>query len=112
VVNHRVAIVIVAIGSISPLASANAGPCAAAIVAFRNALPQDADGEPAVVGTAPQSVDAQLRHQPTPDSVERAKKGARSAIAASLAEAEKLDAEGNQSACEETLAKARLLAGP
>jgi hypothetical protein len=99
------------IASALPFATAHAGPCAVDVIQFRNSLPPPSEGE-ATVGSAPQSIDAQLRHQPTPYSVEQAKKNAQAGIATALAEAEKLDAEGNQSACEDALAKAKLLANP
>ena len=99
------------IASALPIAPAYAGACGAEVAEYRNSLPQHGLAEDAV-GSAPQSVSAQLRHQPTPASVEQAKKGAMANVTAALAEAEKLDAEGNQSACEDALAKAKLLAQP
>jgi hypothetical protein len=92
-------------------AVAQAGPCAAEVAQYRNSLPQHGQAEDAV-GSAPQSVSAQLGHQPTPASVEQAKKGAMASVTAALAAAEKLDAVGNQSACEDALAKAKLLVNP
>ena len=89
-------------------AVAHAGPCAMEVAQYRDSLPQHGHAEDAV-GSAPQSTAAQLRHQPTPASVEQAKKGAMANVNAALAAAEKLDAEGNQSACEDALAKAKLL---
>ena len=94
-----------------PAALAHAGPCADEVAQYRNSLSQEGAGAEAV-GSAPQSLSAQLHHQPTPSTVEPAKKDASAKIAAALADAEKLDAEGNQSACEDTLAKAKLLAHP
>jgi hypothetical protein len=99
------------IASALPIVPAHAGPCGVEVSEYRNSLPQHGLAEDAV-GSAPQSVSAQLSRQPTPASVERARKGAMASVTAALAEAEKLDAEGNQSACEDALAKAKLLANP
>jgi len=90
------------------LGVAQAGPCATEVAQYRDSLPQHGQADDAV-GSAPQSVSAQLRHQPTPASVEQAKKAAMTNVTAALAVAEKLDAEGNQSASEDALAKAKLL---
>src|SRR3954471_13089543 len=49
--------------------------------------------------TAPQSVAAQLGHQPTPASVERAQRAAQSKFADMLARARMLAAEGKRAAC-------------
>ena len=69
---------IVAIVTILSIGAANAASCAQDIEKFQNALPRDENGDPTFVGTARQSIAAQLEHQPTPISVERAKKDARS----------------------------------
>jgi hypothetical protein len=90
----------------------SAGPCAAKIAQFRASLGQAPGGETAVVGSAPQSIDAQLEHQPTPASVERAKENAKAQIVAVLARAESLDAQGRQHECRQALRKARLLLNP
>ncbi|MGA2795042.1 MAG: hypothetical protein ABSE69_16230 [Roseiarcus sp.] len=93
-------------------APASAGPCAAKIAQLRESLRQTERGETAFVGSAPQSVDAQLEHQPTPASVERAKENAKAQIAAVLAQAESFDAQGKQRECRQALLKARLLLNP
>jgi hypothetical protein len=67
---------------------------------------------PGEVGTAPQSVDAQLEHQPTPVSVESAEHKARNEVASVLAQAKALDAEGKPNECLAALAKAKLLLNP
>jgi hypothetical protein len=46
------------------------------------------------------------------DSVGRLGLAAQASVATTVAGAEKLDAEGNQSACEDALARAKLLANP
>jgi hypothetical protein len=103
---------IVAIASILNIATASAGPCAAEIMAFENALPRDKNGELAFIGTAPQSIDAQLEHQPTRDSVERAKRQSQTLVVMVLAQAEAFDSEGKSRECADAIAKARRLLSP
>jgi hypothetical protein len=67
---------------------------------------------PPFIGTAPQSIGAQLEHQPTRESVEHAKKQARAQILMVVTQAETLDSEGKQRECWNTLAKAKLLLNP
>ncbi len=55
----------IAIALMLHVATANAALCAGQIVAFRGSLPHDRNGEPTFVGTARQSISAQLEHQPT-----------------------------------------------
>ena len=93
-------------------ASATAGPCGAQIATFQQSLQQLATRDPDSVGTAPQSIGAQLEHQPTLKSVERAKIQARTGIANILSRAERLDAEGRQKECLGAIETARLLLNP
>src|ERR1700719_1858465 len=72
----------------------------------------DKNGEPTFVGTAPQSIAAQLEHQPTRESVEHAKKQAQAQILMVVTQAEALDSEGKKSECRNALAKAKLLLNP
>jgi hypothetical protein len=95
--------------SLVAVAPANAGPCAEDIAAFRRSLPQDQNG---AFGTAPQSVSAQLRHQPTPETVARAKQSAQAEVTAVLARAEAFDSAGKQGECQDEFAKAKLLLNP
>jgi hypothetical protein len=53
--------------------------------------------DPEAGPTAPQSIAAQLEHQPTPGSVKRAEEGAEPA--AGLMHAERLDARGDRAGC-------------
>ena len=71
---------VIAIASTLRIATASAGPCAGEIADFRSSLSRDKNGEPTFIGTAPQSIGAQLEHQPTRESVERAKKQAQAQI--------------------------------
>ena len=92
--------------------SASAGPCGVEIDSFQRTLRHEEAVNPDSVGTAPQTIDAQLEHQPTPSSVQRAKDRAKAEIATVLARAEKLDAEGKQGECLGVLDTARLLLQP
>ena len=71
------------------------------------ALRRSGAGEP----SAPQSVGAQLHHQPTPGSVQSAERTANADGEAALARARKADAEGNAGACAKALTEARALYG-
>ena len=103
---------IIALASTLCIATASAGPCAGEIADFRNSLSRDKNGEPTFVGTAPQSIAAQLEHQPTHESVEHAKKQAQAQILMVVTQAEALDSEGKKSECRNALAKAKLLLNP
>jgi hypothetical protein len=88
---------------------ARASPCSAHIAAFQRTLTQEG---PDHVASAPQTLGAQLEHQPTPASVAEAKKQASSAVSAAVREAKMLDAQNKSAECEATLAKASLLLRP
>jgi hypothetical protein len=103
---------VIALAATLRIASASAGPCAGETADFRNSLSQDKNGEPTFVGTAPQSIAAQLEHQPTHESVEHAKKQAQAQILMVVTQAEALDSEGKKSECRNALAKAKLLLNP
>jgi hypothetical protein len=75
------------------VASAQAGPCSSAVPAFEQDVlnsAKKADAGP----TAPQSIGAQLHHQPNRDSVRRAEDAAQVALEEVLSRAKTLDAEG------------------
>jgi hypothetical protein len=74
--------------------AAQAGPCTADIAQFESLMQQTA-GNPDAGLTAPQSIDAQLNHQPTQGSVRRSESRLRSTFAARMARAKFLDAQGN-----------------
>jgi len=59
---------------------------------------------PATGPTAPQSVGAQLGHQPTPASVRQAEQQAQSSFEATLARARALDGEGRHAECMQIVA--------
>jgi hypothetical protein len=106
------AISVIAIAMAMHGAAANAGACAGEVEAFQKALPRDKNGELAFVAAAPQSIAAQLEHQPTRESVERAKRLSRSLVAAVLAQAQALDSQGRPRECRDALAKAKVLIDP
>jgi hypothetical protein len=103
---------IIALASPLCIATASAGPCAGEITGFRSSLSRDKNGDPTFIGTAPQSIGAQLEHQPTRESVEHAKKQAQAQILMVVTQAEALDSAGKQSECRNALAKAKLLLNP
>jgi hypothetical protein len=103
-----------AVTFIGSASTAQAGPCTTQISQVEQrirqaqaASPPGGAGEP----SAPQSVGAQLHHQPTPGSVQSAEHKARADSEAALNRARKADAEGNASACAKALTEARALYG-
>jgi hypothetical protein len=107
--DHRVvAGFFTAIALVLPAASANAGPCTAQIAEIELSIQKMPDD----VGTAPESRDALLRHQPTPASVESAKHHAKAEVTAVLAQAKAFDAQDKAKECADSVAKARLLINP
>ena len=87
-------------------AAAHAGPCTEQITQFEQTVRQSAG----TVGAGPteqQSVGAQLRHQPTPNSVREAEAQAQASFQAALARAKELDQDGNDAGCMQALAEAR-----
>jgi len=90
--------------------AAHAGPCTARIEQLQRQISRLAPSS--VSGpTAPQSLGAQLHHQPTPEAVQSAKNKANADAAAALERARKADADGNAAACTEDLDEARRLYG-
>jgi hypothetical protein len=114
VVNRSRIGMLAAVAFVGAAAAANAGPCTTQISQVERqirqaqaASPPGGAGEP----SAPQSVGAQLHHQPTPGSVQSAEHAANADGEAALARARKADAEGNASACAKALTEARALYG-
>ena len=85
---------------------ARAGPCSEDIAQFEAAIRQSA-GNPNAGLTAPQSVAAQLDHQPTPASLKRAQKRLQSTFSATMARAKRLDAMGDSAGCSRALSAAK-----
>jgi hypothetical protein len=90
--------------------NAQAGPCTAGIAEVERYV-QSTAPSPTTGPTAPQSVGAQLHHQPTPGSVEGAESKARADGAAALERARKADAAGDAAGCTSALQDAKLIYG-
>ncbi len=90
--------------------NAQAGPCTARIVQIERYVQNSAPG-PDTGPSAPQSVGAQLHHQPTPGSVEGAENRARADGLAALDRARKADAAGDAAACAKAIEEAKLIYG-
>jgi hypothetical protein len=85
---------------------AQAGPCSEDIAQFEAAIRQSA-GNPYAGLTAPQSIGAQLEHQPTRQSVKRAQLRLRANFAAAMARAKLLDSKGDSTGCNSALSAAK-----
>ena len=89
---------------------AYAGPCTTQISKLEQQIKLSASN-PEVGPSGPQTVGAQLHHQPTPSTVERAETKANADADAALDRARKADAAGNASGCKSALVEARRLYG-
>jgi hypothetical protein len=87
--------------------SAHASPCSDEIAQLEKAA-RLSESNPAVGPTASQSIGAQLRHQPTPESVRHAEVDSRAGLDAILTRAKALDAEGKTAECMELVGTAKL----
>jgi hypothetical protein len=87
-------VLITCISSLLAYGSAQAGPCTADIAQFETLMRQTGH-DPGAGLSAPQSVDAQLNHQPTPGSLKRAESRLHSNFSARMARAKLLDAQGD-----------------
>ena len=99
------AVVYIALGL--GITSAHAGTCGDEIAQLEKAIRQS-ESNPATGPTAPQSIGAQLRRQPTPETVRRAEVDSRAGLDAILSRAKALDAEGKPAECMELVGTARL----
>jgi hypothetical protein len=105
--NHRFTVVLILGATMcSNVAPAYSGPCSSEISQFESAVRQSA-GNPNAGPTLPQSVGAQLEHQPTPGTIKRAKKQAQRMFERTLARARRLDARGDLAGCTRALAEAK-----
>ena len=89
------------------VAAAHASPCGDEIARLERANRQ-AESNPDTGPTGPQSVGAQLGHQPTPETVKRAEGASESSFAAILNRAKAFDAQGKIAECMEAVAAAKL----
>jgi hypothetical protein len=94
---------------VGAVTSAEAGPCAAQIKAVESQV-RRAMG-PATGPTGPQTVGAQLHHQPTPSSVQSAAAKAQADAKAALDRALRADAAGDAKACAKALDEAKAVYG-
>jgi hypothetical protein len=95
-------------------AECEAGPCTEQIVAVEKQIRQaQASSQPGGAGapSAPQSVGAQLHHQPTPSSVESAEHNAAILADGALNRARAADAAGDAASCKRALDEAKELYG-
>jgi len=104
------AALVVAAGSVGAAVAAQAGPCTAQIAELQRRVSRITPG-PASGPSAPQSIGAQLHHQPTPQTVESAEGKARAAADAALDRARKAYAASDANACAKALEEAKLLYG-
>ena len=103
-------VVLATVALIGGGAAAQAGPCTTQIAEVERYLARLKPG-PKSGPTAPQSIEAQLHHQPTPGSVQAAETKARADADAALNRARKADAEGNARGCTNALEEAKMLYG-
>ncbi len=97
-----------AVGLFSGDGTALGGPCTAEIEQLRRQV-AEAGPVPLSEPTAAQSTDAQLHHQPTPNSVGQAKHTANKDADAALERAKHADAANDAADCNAALAEARNL---
>lgn len=104
--NRLISRLSVAVLAVQTISVAQASTCSRAIEDLRHAASLSRR-YPDAGPTAPQSVGAQLGHQPTPRSVATAEAAAQSAFAALLARATAFDAVGRSGACLRAVEHAR-----
>jgi hypothetical protein len=106
--------VLAAVALIGSALAAQAGPCTAKISQVEMQIREAQAVQPpggAGAASAPQSVAAQLHHQPTAQSVESALSQANADGIAALDRAKKADAAGKARECANALAEAKQLYG-
>ena len=89
------------------LTSAHASPCSDEIASLERAL-NASEGSPVLVPTEPQSLGAQLHHQPTPQSVQRAEAAPSTELNDIVKRAKVLDAGGKTKECTDLVATGKL----
>lgn len=89
-------------------APANAVPCTSEITQFEGVVHNSESG-PAFGSTAPQSIGAQLGHQPTASSMMQAEKRAQAQFESTIARAKTFAAQGNDAECMQALNDAKLM---
>jgi hypothetical protein len=104
--NQSIVALVVCAGVGLTIAPAWAGPCSSAIAQLEGTVSRS-ETHPNIELTLPQTVGAQLGHQPTPESMEQARKQSHSIFAAILARAKELDRTGNRADCMQAVRDAR-----
>jgi hypothetical protein len=97
-----------AVGLFISHATALGGPCTAQIEQLERQI-AEAGPAPPPEPIAPQSTDAQLHHQPTPNSVGQAQHAANKHADTALEQARKADAANDEANCSASLVEARRL---
>jgi hypothetical protein len=108
--NRLFGILIVSAALSATTGFAHAGACADQIAQLRQAARAWA-ADRAAGPTAPQSIEAQLHHQPTPGTVQQGLTSAQLMFANSLTQAEALDAQGRESDCLLAVRRAKQMLG-
>jgi len=109
-VNRSPISVLTAVALLGGASAVEAGPCASQIAELEaqiSSAPPSSDIGP----TAPQSIGAQLHHQPTPGAVRRAERQASAEAMAALDRARQADAANDGPLCTRALEEARRLYG-
>ena len=86
--------------------AAHSGPCASQIEELERQIGH-ASSSAKIGPTAPQSIEAQLHHQPTPETVRNAERKANADAAAALQRARQADTDDNPAACAKALSEAK-----
>jgi hypothetical protein len=86
--------------------AAHCGPCTSQIARFEQQI-QHKLSNPDSGATAPQTVGAQLHHQPTPGAVQYAERQANADEVAALQRARQADSDGNAAACAKAFNEAK-----
>ena len=105
---HKYATLISGALLVPSAAPANAESCSSEVTQFEDVV-RHSENSQAAGPAAPQSIDAQLGHQPTARSVMRAERQAQTEFAASLARAKKFAARGDDAECMQALGVAKLM---
>jgi hypothetical protein len=108
-ISMSAAVLCVAFGQ--SMEEAQAGLCTKEVNQFERAIRQSSM-PPDAGPTAPETIGAELGHQPTPASVRAAETGAQSRLAYLLANAKALDARGKHTACVRVLSDAKNMFDP
>lgn len=109
-IHHGLFIGIVSAAVLGRVGAAHSGPCTAQIARIERQISVITPG-PESGPLAPQSVGAQLHHQPTPGAVEHAERIANKDADAALERARKADAANDPALCQAALTEARRLYG-